>query len=318
MLTVYVRPASGEALVSEPGAAPDDARAVWVDLLQPTGAEEEWVERALGIDVPVPQERAGEEDSARFYEEGDALVLTATLLGRREEGPFVSDAVTFILVRGKLVTVRQISPRSFDVGSGRASARVGAAETGAAVLLALLGSVVERLADVIAESRKTARDLSVEVFAEHAPQPSLRNTLRSVGQLGTKAALAQESLGSLLRLALYAEQACARHALPPAELAAFRRDVQELGRSAATLDSHLNLLQEATLGLVGATQSETLKALAVATIAFVPPTLIASIFGMNFEAMTWFKQGWGPWIGFGLMILAPAALFALARWRRWF
>jgi magnesium transporter len=61
-----------------------------------------------------------------------------------------------------------------------------------------------------------------------------------------------------------------------------------------------------------------LKALSLATIAFVPPTLIASIFGMNFRAMTWFDQPWGPWVGVALMILAPASLFAIATWRRWF
>ena len=81
---------------------------------------------------------------------------------------------------------------------------------------------------------------------------------------------------------------------------------------------HLTFLQEGMLGLVGASQSNTLKALSLATIAFVPPTLIASIFGMNFKAMTWFDAPWGPRVGFALMLLAPAALFAIAKWRKWF
>jgi magnesium transporter len=318
MLTVYVRPADAGSLVPEAGARPDDPRAIWIDLLQPTNGEESSVEKALNIDVPIPQERAGEVDSARFYEENGGLFLTATLLGRREDGPFVSDAVTFILINGKLVTVRQIRPRAFEVGSGRASAHIGAAKSGGAVFLALLGSLVERLADLLAESRKSARDLSVEIFSEGARTPNLRDTLRTLGRLGTTVALVLESLVSLQRLALFTEQVCDRYGLPKSELSAFRRDVQELERGAASLDTHLNLLQEATLGLVGATQSETLKALAVATIAFVPPTLIASIFGMNFDAMTWFKQDWGPWAGLALMIAAPAALFVLARWRKWF
>ena len=80
----------------------------------------------------------------------------------------------------------------------------------------------------------------------------------------------------------------------------------------------MSFLQDATLGLINAAQTNVLKALSLATIAFVPPTLIASIFGMNFEAMTWFKTGWGPWVGFALMFLAPAALFGIAKWRKWF
>ncbi|HRO03700.1 MAG TPA: CorA family divalent cation transporter [Terricaulis sp.] len=67
-----------------------------------------------------------------------------------------------------------------------------------------------------------------------------------------------------------------------------------------------------------ATSVSLLKALSLATIAFVPPTLIASIFGMNFQHMTWFQAPWGPWIGGILMLLAPAALFGIAKWRGWF
>jgi magnesium transporter len=65
-------------------------------------------------------------------------------------------------------------------------------------------------------------------------------------------------------------------------------------------------------------QSNTLKALSLATIAFVPPTLIAPVFGMNFKAMTWFQDGWGPFAAFAMMLLAPVALFAIAKWRKWF
>jgi magnesium transporter len=317
MLTIHAKP-DGAPLTIQADAAPDDPAALWIDLFKPTAHEEERVERALGIDVPLPHERIGEEDSARFYQEDGALFLTATLLGRREDGPFICDAVTFILIKGKLVTVREIRPRAFDVGVGRASARVGQADSGAAVLMALLGGTVERLADVIAESRKQARDLSVEIFTDDEVTPPLRETLRTLGRLGTTTALAQDSLASLQRLALYAAQVCEKHGIAPGDLDALQRDVTELGHNAAALETHLNLLQEATLGLVGATQSETLKALALATIAFVPPTLVASVFGMNFKHMDWFDAAWGPWAGFALMLAAPVALFFLARWRKWF
>jgi magnesium transporter len=72
------------------------------------------------------------------------------------------------------------------------------------------------------------------------------------------------------------------------------------------------------LGLINAAQTNVLKALSLATIAFVPPTLIASVFGMNFDYMTWFRAPWGPWVGMALMFAAPAALFGIAKWRKWF
>ncbi len=294
-----------------------DPNALWFDLESPSEAEEAEVEAALGLDVPTPAERAAFEESARYYEEGGALYLTATLLGRRDEGMFVSGPVTFILARDKLATVRQISPRAFEVGQRRASARIGSAKTGADVFFALLEGAAERLADLLAEATRDANSISIQVFDDKV-EPDLRSILRALGRVGALAALAHDSLSSLQRLLAYTQLAKDRHGLDEARVAALTRDTGELERIAEALQPRLSFLQDATLGLINAAQTNVLKALSLATIAFIPPTLIASIFGMNFEAMTWFKTGWGPWVGFLLMLLAPAALFGIAKWRKWF
>ncbi|MGD9816496.1 MAG: CorA family divalent cation transporter [Hyphomonadaceae bacterium] len=295
-----------------------DQAALWYDLESPTDEEEAQVERALGVDVPTPAERAAFEDSARFYEEHDSLHLTATLLGRRDEGAFISGPVSFILAGGKLVTVRQVRPRAFEIGQARASARLGSAKDGGDVMLALLEGAAERLADLLAEAQQDANKLSQQVFAD--AEPNLRTALQELGRIGTLSALAHDSLSSLQRLLVYARaiNAKSKHGLDNTRLSALTRDVGELERIAETLQPRLSFLQDAVLGLINATQTNVLKALSLATIAFVPPTLIASIFGMNFDYMTWFRAPWGPWVGVALMIAAPAALFAIAKWRRWF
>jgi magnesium transporter len=291
--------------------------ALWFDLESPTDAEEAEVETCLGIDVPTPDERAAFEESARFYEEGEALHLTATLLGRRDEGPLVSGPVTFILVKNRLVTVRAVRPRAFEIGERRASARLGSAQTGADVMLALVEGAAERLADVLAEQIREADTLSISIF-EQADNLDLRKSLRDLGRIGAIAALAHDSLSSLQRLLVHARLTKGRYGLDSARVSALARDVGELERIAESLQPRLSFLQDAVLGLINATQTNVLKALSLATIAFVPPTLIASIFGMNFEAMTWFQAPWGPWAGGAMMLIAPATLFGIARWRRWF
>ncbi len=318
MINIYARTEPGAPLNAAPELAPNDERAVWIDLDNPTEQEEIFVETALGIDVPTHAERAAFEESARFYEDGGALVMTATLLGRRDDGPFTSDAVMFVLIGGKLVTVRTIRPRAFDIGAGRASARVANAKTGGDVFLALLEGGIERLADRIAEANKEANSLSADVFADRNEAPNLRDTMRKLGLIGTLVSQALDSLSSLQQLYAYADGACDRHGIDRGRLTAIRRDAQQLERTGAALQDRLTFLLDAAVGLVSASQNEILKALSVGTIAFVPPTLVASIFGMNFTHMTWFERSWGPWIGFGLMVAAPAALFALAKWRRWF
>jgi magnesium transporter len=267
--------------------------------------------------VPTPDERAAFEDSARYYEENGALHLTATLLGRRDEGPLVSGAVTFILTGEKLVTVRQVRPRAFEIGERRSSARIGSARTGADVMLSLIEGAAERLADVLAEETRKANALSIKVF-EDSDSMDLRHALRDLGLIGAIAALAHDSLSSMQRLLVYARATKGKYGLDNVRLAALARDVGELERIAELMQPRLSYLQDAVLGLINATQTNVLKALSLATIAFVPPTLIASIFGMNFTHMTWFQQPWGPWVGMALMIAAPAALFGIAKWRGWF
>jgi magnesium transporter len=292
--------------------------AVWIDLFDPTAEEEELVESYLKIDVPLAHERAAFEDSARFYEENGALYVTVTLLGRREDGAFQEDAVTFVLVNTRLVTVRKIRPRAFELGEGRASARIAEAADGNGVFVALLDGCIERLADVLQEATTEAHAIARSVFDDTRSEPNLKDTLRKLGRSGTIASLAHDSLASLERATAYIASVCPAHGLDAARMHALRRDIEQLERNAEALQTQLSFVQEATLGLVSAAQNNSLKALSVATIAFVPPTLIASIFGMNFEAMTWFQKGWGPLVGFALMIAAPVALFTLAKWRRWF
>lgn len=322
MLSVYIRGEDGRiTAATEPRAALASGAFVWADFFAPTDnaqtrEEEALIERALGIDAPTPAERAAMEDSARFYEENGALYLTATLMGQREEGAFVADPVTFILANQRLVTVRAIKPRAFLIGQSRATANVESAIDAPGVLTALLEAIVERIADILQETNKTANTLSGDIFVGETAANS--KALREIGRIGTMASLCHDSLSSLKRLATFVQSVCVRYGLPADRFIAFSQDVQELERSAEALQNHVSFLLDAALGLVAATQNNTLKALSLATIAFVPPTLIASIFGMNFETLAWIHEPWGPWAAMAMMITAPLALLAIAKWRKWF
>jgi magnesium transporter len=322
MLTVYVKTPAGLAAAIDPLSSAGTGQFVWADILAPIESDdlkiaENAVERALGLDLPTPSERMAFEESARFFEEDGALFLTATLMGQRSEGAFVADAVTFILKDAKLVTVRAITPRAFAIGETRASARIRDAADGAEVLTALLEGVVERTADVLQEITRSASALSKRIFVLNE-RSDYRAVLRELGMHGTHAAQAYESLSSLNRLCAFVFEQCQKHALSEPAIRGIARDVAELERQAAGLQSHIGFLMDAALGLTAAAQNHSLRTLALATIALAPATLIASIFGMNFEALAWLEEDWGPWAAIGLMLAAPAALFAIARWQKWF
>jgi magnesium transporter len=317
MLTIYRRGDTGLVGAIDPAAALQDGSAVWIDLLRPTPEEEKLVETALGIDAPTDDERAMLEHSARFYEDEGALVLTATLVQRIDESA-QSGGVSFILIKDKLVTVRNIEPTAFRVGQGRASARVYSAQNGADVLIALLEGLIERLADVLQECSQRAAKLSAKIFdKKHFGVADMRPALAELSRLGNIITLGRESLVSLERLFAYGETRCTKYGLAGERLAQLSRDADQLEHSGDAFQDHLVFLLDAVLGLVAANQNIALQRLSVAAMVLVPSTLIASIFGMNFDAMTIFKAPWGPWVAFGLMGASSLVAYLIARWRRW-
>jgi magnesium transporter len=318
MLTVYRRVDTKLVATDDP-AALKDGSAVWVDLLRPTPAEEKLVEDAFEIDAPTEEERAMLEYSARFYEENGALVLTATVVSRGKDDTPQSGGVSFILTKSStLLTVRTIEPFAFRVGQGRATARVDNAHDGAHVFMALIEGLIERMADVMQEISARAQKVSDTVFnASHFGAADMRPALAELAHLGNLTTLGRDSLSSLERAFAFARHRCDAHGLPGDQLAALTRDAEQLNRQGDAMQDQLVFLLDGVLGLVSANQNVALQRLSVAAMVLVPSTLIASIFGMNFEAMTIFKTSWGPWFAFAAMITASAATFVIARWRRW-
>lgn len=321
MLLAYYREPSGSISVQSvmPEAGVLEAPGlVWLDLVQPTPEEEACLEAFLGMEALTSAERSALEESSRFYEEGDAIVLTATLMAPRDSSGFCSEPVTFIVKGPLLVTVRDIRPKAFEIGQGRASARIDRAAGAADILHALIESVIERIADRLQNAGRDANALSSRIFeSSGAGPPNLSAELRELGRIGAVVALCHDSAASLQRLAGFAEQVGARHGLVAERFRALRKDSEQLERQAEALQNTLNFQLDAILGVVGAAQNNVLKTLSVATVAFVPPTLVASIFGMNFEAMTWFQAGWGPYAAFGIMVGAVVAVFVFAKAHRW-
>lgn len=319
MLTVYRRVDNRLVAADDAAAALKDGTALWVDLLRPTPEEEKCVEDAYGIDAPTEDERAMLEYSARFYEENGALVLTATIVSRGADDKPQSGGVSFILTKqNTLITVRAIEPFAFRVGQGRATARVDNAQDGADVFMALAESVIERLADVMQEISARAQKISNTVFnARHFGAADMRPALAELAYLGNLTSLGRDSLASMERAFAFARHRCDAHGLPGDQVTALSRDAEQLGRQGDAMQDQLVFLLDGVLGLVAANQNVALQRLSVAAMVLVPSTLIASIFGMNFDHMTIFKAPWGPWFAFGAMIFSSVAAYLFARWRRW-
>jgi magnesium transporter len=328
MLRVYSCRSGHLEPVSMPAIENPTRDMIWIDLLRPTDEEERAVETALQIDIPVREELAEIEASSRLYQRGGATFMTATLVARAETGKPEADAVTFILTGDRLVTVRYCEPKAFDLFVREAADPHGQCpSSGTGILIDLLEAIVDRMADHLERVTAVINATSREVL-ESAEAPrgtrSYRMLLRRIGEEGDFTATIRESLVSLGRviafLSAILEPATGKGAPDRSHralLKTLQRDVLSLTDHASFLSNKITFLLEATIGMVSIEQNEIIKVFSVAAVALLPPTLIASIYGMNFEYMPELDWRIGYPLALGLMVLSAGLPFLYFRRKGW-
>ena len=298
------------------GWRPDDD-VIWIDLLKPTREEELAVEAALGVDLPTLDEMAEIEPSSRYYYEDGATFMTATLLAHGDDPRPTSTPVTFVLVGGRLVTLRYEELKSFTVFAEQA--RQSDIGSGTAALLGLLDAVIQRLADILEAMDARVHEASQDTF-ERPRGGDFRPLLTQLSAAQSVTALTRNSLVSLSRLLTYADLAPEIMEDPDcrAHLDSLHTDDQALTEHCGYLSSHIAFLLDAALGLINIEQNGIIKFFSVAAVVLMPPTLVASVYGMNFRHMPELSWPYGYPMALGLMFISAAGPFLWFRRRGWF
>lgn len=313
-------PVEAEALAGLP------ADVVWLDMLEPSAVEVDVVERWLGIEMPTREEMREIEASSRVYEENGAIYLTATLVYHADNPQPQTTQLSFIVKNGLLVTLRFATPQPFRTLRQRL-ARYGPGLAGAdAVLFWLIDAIIARLADIMERAQLEVEELSTRIFSAAQPaagagRPDLLDALGRVGRNGDTLSKVRESLHTLDRVlvALSATQLMSADGRKEARQRAktLVRDVQSLADQTVFLNSKIEILLEATLGMVNIEQTNIIKIFSVLAIVFLPPTLIASIYGMNFDLMPELHQPWGYPLALVLMVLSAVVPYAYFKRKGW-
>jgi magnesium transporter len=306
---------------SEPGLGdPLPSGLLWCDLFEPTAEERRKIETAFGILLPSAEEMREIEPSARLYAEGEALYMTATILWRSDEPLPAADPITFILHPSALVTLRYANPRPVAYFSeALIRGRVSCHRPDEA-LIGLLDRFVARFADVLERVSIELDRLSRSIFDPDGPNRGggsrdLQGVLKALGREEDLTSTARESLLSIARLV--------RFLLPQLEVGTWaptreiknkikslRIDIESLSEHAAFETAKVGFMLNATLGMINVEQNRIIKLFSVVAVAFLPPTLIASIYGMNFEFMP--ELAWP--IAYPLALLLMVASAALPFW----
>lgn len=299
------------------------ADAVWFDLVAPSLQEDKAVERLLGVDVPTREEMQEIEPSSRLYAEAGARYMTATLLCQSDTTTPKTTPVTFILAGDRLVTVRYDDPRPFAVIGAKLARACPANITGTVVLIDLFDAIIDRAADVLERISADVDQLSQSVFEKNkrtSQEVQYQAVLRTIGRKGDLLSKAREALVSIGRVLLFLQNEAEGLNLSKdqrAQLKSMSRDVSSLADHASYLGDKVIFLLDATLGLVSIEQNKVIKIFAVLSVVLMPPTLIASIYGMNFKYMPELDWHFGYPLAIGAMLLAAIVPYLVFRWMKW-
>jgi len=322
MISAYASD-GGRLVLLDQGAA-DLGKVVWFDLLTPTREEEALVEQALGIGVPLREEMEEIEISSRLYYEDGAAYMTATLPARTDTDDPHLAPVTFVLTGERLVSVRYHEPRAFVTLAARAQRVSMGCNSGESVLIALLEIQVDRLADVLERISREVAQISQDVFQQHEPKPSrssnIQTILEAIGRKGDMTSNIRECLGSLGRMIGFFGQVTLKGKTEKelrTRIRTLSRDCQSIIDHASFLTQKVTFLLDATLGLINIEQNAIIKIFSVVAVVFLPPTLIASIYGMNFHFMPELSWPFGYPFAMLLMVLSAISPFWYFRRKGW-
>ena len=315
-----VTPVDAEGLA----AVPDGA--VWIDLLDPTEAEEKLAEAALGQNIPTREDLKEIEPSSRLYERDGVLFLTASIIAGVDEGQPTADPIGFILSDNLLVTVRYVDPTPFLLVAEHLYGEPEIARDSLSVLVQLFDTIVDELADQFEHAGMEIEKLSSRVFErglkrrdkESHTERRLEAMLLRTGQVQRLLAEIRQATVSISRMMVFF-----RNCGPVEEgtykprVDSFIADLKALLDHSVFLNDNLTFLLDASLGLISLEQNFVMKVFSVFAVIFMPPTLIAGIYGMNFERMP--ELGWlyGYPMALGLILVSAVVPYWLARRSGW-
>ena len=293
---------------------------VWIDLFQPTIDEEKLIENLLDIDIPTRQVMHEIELSSRLYEENNTFFMSLTLLVQTDNFHSESHVVTFILHHKTLITVRYVDIPPLTNFLSKWNGEVY--QQGSSILVWLLQEIADQLADTLENVAQKIEDISFKIFntqnSKNSTKVDFKKVLLFIGQHENLLSKSQESLFSLLRLLNFiADISYFNTSQEHRMIHLMIRDVPPLIEHANFLTNKISFLLDATLGMINIEQNSIIKVVSIVSVVFLPPTLVASIYGMNFINMPELKWSFGYPYALFMMLISGFLPYQFFKFKKW-
>ena len=262
------------------------------------------------------------EVSSRLYIENGARFMTAMLMSHSDTTAPKATPVTFILAGHRLATVRYDEPRPFAIVGHKLARHCPPHITGEIVLMDLLDAIIDRAADILERIGAEVDHISHTIFEPEASAGpiSYNEVLKELGRKGDLTSKVRESLVSVGRLVLFLTNESEGLKWTKdirAQLKSMQRDVTSLTDHASYITNKVTFLLDAMLGVVNIQQNNIIKIFSVAAVVLMPPTLIASIYGMNFKHMPELDWHYAYPITLIAMVAAAILPYMFFKWKKW-
>ncbi|MES2608792.1 MAG: magnesium/cobalt transporter CorA [Pseudomonadota bacterium] len=298
---------------------------IWVDLEAPTLEEKRWIKQHYGLSIPEDAMDEDIEESARFYEEDNGeLHIRSDFLIDDDENPR-SVRVAFILnqhnanlkSRGVLFSIHDEDVPVFRLLRMRARRAPGLIEDAKEVLLKLFDADAEYSADTLENIYDELEAVSKQVLAGDVTDTRAGEVLAAIARQEDLNGRIRRNVMDTRRAVSFMMRSRMLNADQFEEARQILRDIESLDNHTAFLFDKINFLMDATVGFININQNKIIKIFSVASVALLPPTLIASVYGMNFEFMPELKWAYGYAYGIALMVASAVVPMWYFRRRGW-
>ncbi|MES2917558.1 MAG: magnesium/cobalt transporter CorA [Pseudomonadota bacterium] len=288
---------------------------IWVDAIAPTEEERLWLQEAYGQELPSIDDIYEIEATSRFYENDNGLHICSYFLNYADENS-ENISAAFVFNGDRLFTLREEELAAFRLFRLRARKGLVTLTNSKSIMLGLFETKVENLADIVeriaADLEKTSRQVLGN--AEHDDNEAVLTDLAQQEDINGKVRVSMVDLQRMLYLLL---RSGILNAEQSDRLRDIIRDSESLIASTAFLFDKIKFLLDTTLGFINVNQNKIIKIFSVASVVFLPPTMIASVYGMNFSYMPELQWHLGyPW-ALGLMLASAVAPYLWFRKKKW-
>ncbi|MDR1225440.1 MAG: magnesium/cobalt transporter CorA [Prevotellaceae bacterium] len=288
---------------------------LWIDMMAPDEIERKTIEDFLSISLQTRQQAEEIESSSRYFEDESALYANTSFMIAPAENALNSEQVSFILCEGVLVTVRPIGLRAFSETIRKLYANFRVYPTCFHVMVSILENRIDIDADMVemlAKEIAVINRQSVENYNSHLDS----ELLLTINRLQENTMLMRESIIDKQRMlsSILKSDRFPRDTNP--KLNIMIKDTGSLVSHADFAFERLEFLQNTVMGLISLEQNKVIKVFTVASLIFMPPTLIGSIYGMNFKVMPELEWVWGYPFAIIFMVLSVALTLLIFRFKK--